>query len=65
MNNNICKYKLVLLFILTKFRCDLYNETIAYQSILQFFSTKKKKKKTNFTSNKILKYLKFIFIHNP
>ena len=62
MNNKICKYKLVLLFILTKFRCDLYNETIAYQSILQCFSTKKK---TNFTSNKILKYLKFIFIHNP
>ena len=43
MNNKICKYKLVLLFILTKFRCDLYNETIAYQSILQCFSTKKKK----------------------
>ena len=63
MNNKIYKYKLVLLFILTKFRCDLYNETIAYQSILQCFSTTKKK--TNFTSNKILKYLKFIFIHNP
>ena len=45
MNNKICKYKLVLLFILTKFRCDLYNETIAYQSILQCFSTKKKKTK--------------------